>query len=356
MCHCRILQCDCAAIHLLCKSSKICYIEIMENQNSPNVAKMKNFFAKPAAWILLILAAILLVVLGSSFYIVDETEQAVVTRFGKYLKTSDPGLQFKLPFGIDKNFNVPVKVVQTEQFGFTTIKAGRSNEYRNNVTSESSMLTGDLNIVDVEWTIQYRIVEPRKWLFGVYEKKQTIRDISRSVINELVGDRAILNVMGSDRAEIELKALEMMNENFSTLGLGISVIAVKLQNIVPPQDVQVAFEDVNKAIQDMNRFINEGKEAYNSQIPKAQGEADKQIQMAEGYAAERVNMAQGDVARFNAVYEEYRRSPRVTRERIYLETMEEIFGSETKPELIDSELENILPVKNLNGARANPKP
>lgn len=325
----------------------------MENQNSPNAAKMKNSFAKPTTWILLILAAIFLVVLGSSFYIVDETEQAVVTRFGKYLKTSDPGLQFKMPFGIDKNFNVPVKVVQTEQFGFTTIKAGRANEYRNNVTSESSMLTGDLNIVDVEWIIQYRIVDPRKWLFGVYEKKQTIRDISRSVINELVGDRAILNVMGSDRAEIEVKALEMMNENFSMLGLGISVIAVKLQNIVPPEGVQVAFEDVNKAIQDMNRFINEGKEAYNAQIPKAQGEADKQIQMAEGYASERVNMAQGDVARFNAVYEEYRRSPRVTRERIYLETMEEIFGSDVKPELIDSELENILPVKNLKVTRAN---
>ena len=215
------------------------------------------------------------------------------------------------------------------------------------------MLTGDLNIVDVEWIIQYRIVDPRKWLFGVYEKKQTIRDISRSVINELVGDRAILNVMGSDRSEIEVKALEMMNENFSMLGLGISVIAVKLQNIVPPEGVQVAFEDVNKAIQDMNRFINEGKEAYNAQIPKAQGEADKQIQMAEGYASERVNMAQGDVARFNAVYEEYRRSPRVTRERIYLETMEEIFGSDVKPELIDSELENILPVKNLKAAREN---
>ena len=209
------------------------------------------------------------------------------------------------------------------------------------------MLTGDLNIVDVEWIIQYRIVDPKQWLFGVYEKQQTIRDISRSVINTLVGDRAILDVMGNERTAIETLGLEMMNENFKQLGLGISIIAVKLQNIVPPSGVQDAFEDVNKATQDMNRFINEGKEAYNAEIPKAQGEADRQIQIAEGYAAERVNMAKGDVARFNAVYEEYKRSPEVTKERIYLETMNEIFGSETKPSLIDGELENLVPIKNL---------
>ena len=153
--------------------------------------------------------------------------------------------------------------------------------------------------------------------------------------------------MGNERTAIETLGLEMMNENFKQLGLGSSVIAVKLQNIVPPSGVQDAFEDVNKATQDMNRFINEGKEAYNAEIPKAQGEADRQIQIAEGYAAERVNMAKGDVARFNAVYEEYKRSPEVTKERIYLETMDEIFGSETKPSLIDGELENLVPVKNL---------
>ncbi|MFC2329970.1 MAG: FtsH protease activity modulator HflK [Treponema sp.] len=297
----------------------------------------------------LIPAAILIVGLGC-FFVVDETEQAVITRFGKYERTVGPGLQFKLPFGIDKNYNVPVKVVQTEQFGFKTVKSGRDNEYRNNIVSESTMLTGDLNIVDVEWIIQYRIVEPKQWLFGVLEKRQTIRDISHSVINTLVGDRAILDIMSSERSAIENIALENMNTNFKQLGLGINVIAVKLQNIVPPSGVQDAFEDVNKAIQDMNRFINEGKEAYNSEIPKAQGEADRQLQVAEGYAAERVNRAKGDVARFNSVYDEYRRAPKVTRERIYLETMEEIFGAETKPVLIDGRLDNVLPIKTLENA------
>ena len=300
----------------------------------------------------LIPAAILIVGLGC-FFVVDETEQAVITRFGKYERTVGPGLQFKLPFGIDKNYNVPVKVVQTEQFGFKTVKSGRDNEYRNNIVSESTMLTGDLNIVDVEWIIQYRIVEPKQWLFGVLEKRQTIRDISHSVINTLVGDRAILDIMSSERSSIENIALENMNTNFKQLGLGINVIAVKLQNIVPPSGVQDAFEDVNKAIQDMNRFINEGKEAYNSEIPKAQGEAAKQLQVAEGYAAERVNRAKGDVARFNSVYDEYRRAPKITRERIYLETMEEIFGADTKPVLIDGRLDNVLPIKTLENSAKN---
>ena len=304
----------------------------------------------------LILLGIIVAAGFSSFYVVDETEQAVITRLGKYTTTVGSGLHFKLPFGLEKNFNVPVKVVQTEQFGFKTVKAGRNNEYKNNISEESTMLTGDLNIVDVEWIIQYKIVDPKQWLFGVYEKQQTIRDISRSVINTLVGDRAILAVMGSERTNIETLALDMMNENFNQLGLGISVIAVKLQNIVPPSGVQDAFEDVNKAIQDMNRYINEGKESYNSEIPKAKGQADQQIQIAEGYAAERVNKAKGDVARFNSVYEEYRKAPAVTRKRLYLETMEEVFAGQSKnkkPTLIDKELDNVLPIKDLNGKGGN---
>ena len=315
-----------------------------------NKESIKRFFSRPSAIIWLIVIIVAIVAVESNFYSVDETEQAIITRFGRYNATVGPGLHLKLPFGIDKNYNIPVKVVQTEQFGFTTVKAGRSNEYRNNIEDESTMLTGDLNIVNVEWIIQYRIVDPKAWLFNVQERTQTIRDISRSAINTLVGDRAILDVMGPERSSIEMKSQEMMNENFKQLGLGINVIAVKLQNIVPPQGVQDAFEDVNKAIQDMNRFINEGKESYNSEIPKAQGEADQQIQMAQGYAAERVNKAKGDVARFNAVYDEYRRSPRVTRERLYLETMGELFGSDKKPTLIDGKLTNILPVKPLSGS------
>ncbi len=315
--------------------------------------KAKNFFKKPASVLGILAAIFLLWAAGSCFFVVDQAEQAVVTRFGKYYATFGPGLQFKAPFGIDRKFIVPGnKVVQTEQFGFKTIKSGSANQYLNNIVKESTMLTGDLNIVDVEWIIQYRITDPRAWLFTVQERDQTIRDISRSVINTLVGDRAILDVMGSERSNIENLAVSMMNEQFSQLGMGINVFAVKLQNIVPPQGVQSAFEDVNKAIQDMNRFINEGKESYNSEIPKAKGEADRKIQVAEGYAAERVNKAKGDVARFNSVYDEYRKAPAVTRERLYLEAMEEIFeiqSAEKKTTLVDGNLQNVIPFKNIGG-------
>lgn len=301
----------------------------------------------PAMLFWLIVLALAVAAGFSSVYVVDETENAVITRFGKYKQTVGSGLHVKLPFGIDKNYNVDIKTLRAEQFGFKTVKSGRNNEYKNNISEESEMLTGDLNIVDVEWVIQYKITDPKQWLFNVYEKEQTIRDISRSVINTLVGDRAIFDVISSDRSTIQNLAQEQMNENFKALGLGINVTTVQFQNVVPPVEVQAAFEDVNKASQDMKRLINEGKEEYNKEIPKAQGEADRQIQVAEGYAAERVNMAKGDAARFNAVYEEYKRAPKATKERIYLETMAEIFGSETKPELIDSELENLVPVKNL---------
>lgn len=310
-------------------------------------AKKAHKNVGPAFIIWIIILGLAAITAFSGIYVVDETENAVITRFGKYTKTEGPGLHTKLPFGIEKNYNVDIKTVRAEQFGFKTVKSGRNNEYRNNISEESEMLTGDLNIVDVEWVIQYKVVEPKSWLFNIYERQQTIRDISRSVINTLVGDRTIFDVMSVDRSTIQNLAQEQMNNQFNSLGLGINVTTVQLQNVVPPSEVQEAFEDVNKASQDMKRLINEGKEAYNSEIPKAQGEADRQIQIAEGYAAERINMAKGDVARFNSVYEEYKRSPRVTKERIYLETMDSIFGSEKKPDLIDSELENLVPVKNL---------
>jgi membrane protease subunit HflK len=292
------------------------------------------------------------VVLFSSFFKVDATEQAVITRFGKYQTTVGPGLHLKLPFGIEKNYNVPVKVVQTEQFGFTT-ERNVSKTQLNNLSKESTMLTGDLNIVDVEWIIQYRIVNPADWLFNVKEKRQTIRDISQSVVNTLVGDRAILDVMGLERSAIQNAAQELMNQNYEQLKLGINVIAVQLQNVVPPKGVQDAFEDVNKASQDMERYINEGKEAYNAQIPLSRGIADQQVQIAEGYAIDRVNRAKGDVARFSAIYQEYVKSPSITRERLYLEMMEEIFKAKKGSVLIDKELESLLPIKNLDNSKVN---
>lgn len=319
----------------------------MDNTNTTHKKKKIT----PFGIIFTLIAIIFIGLFVTSFFVVDETEQAVITRFGKYYKTLGPGLQLKLPFGIDKCYTVPTKIIQTEQFGFKTLKEGQNSKYLNNITKESTMLTGDLNIVDVEWSIQYRIKDPVAWLFNVKETKQTIRDISQSVINTLVGDRAILDVMTSERSAIQDAAVALMNENFNTLGLGIEVNTVQLQNVVPPSGVQDAFEDVNKAEQDKNRLINEGKEVYNTEIPKTQGEADQQVLIAQGYAAERINKAKGDVARFNAVYEEYKKSSGITRERLYLETMETIFNSQNKNTLIDKNIENMLPIKDISNTK-----
>ncbi|MDR3146060.1 MAG: FtsH protease activity modulator HflK [Treponema sp.] len=312
-------------------------------------SKFIEFF-KPLTVILILAGIVLVIFLGTSLYIVDQSEEAVVTRFGRYHRTTGPGLQFKLPFGIEKQYVVNVKSVQTEQFGFRTLQSGISSTYANQ-TNESTMLTGDLNIVEVEWIIQYRVIDPVAWTFNVMERTATIRDVSRSAINMLVGDRTIMDIMGPERSAIEAAGAEFMNETFRSYGLGIDVIAVKLQNIDPPAGVQEAFDDVNKAEQDMNRLINEGQQAYNAEIPRAKGEAERLIQVAQGYATERVNRAKGDVARFNSVYEEYRKAPELTRQRLYYEMIEEVFKDDRETAIIDRNFNNFLPLKNLDAPR-----
>ena len=215
----------------------------------------------------IIIGVLILGMLSTGIYQVDQREEAVILLLGKFNRITGPGLHIKLPFGIEQNYNVPTQVIQNMSFGF------RTNEYGGSATNdypqESVMLTGDLNIVDVEWIIQYRITDPRAWLFNVLEKEKTIRDISQSTLNMLVGDRTIMDVIGEERNNIEIQGQELINNVLSNYKLGISVIAVKLRNIVPPRGaVQDAFEDVTKAQQDMNRFINEGKEAYNNDDQK----------------------------------------------------------------------------------------
>lgn len=303
----------------------------------------------PKAIIILVVVILVLITAFSSFFVVDQRELAVVLLFGRYNRTAEPGLHFKLPFGIEKNHNVPTQVVLKHEFGYRTDRPGITTlRAIQDFPGESVMLTGDLNIVDVEWIIQYRIHDAFNWLFKVQDKEKTIRDISQSVVNQLVGDRAIFDVIGAERANIEVQAQDLMNELFDKYELGIRVTTVKLQNIVPPAGpVQEAFEDVNKAIQDRNRLLNEGQEAYNQAIPRAKGEAEQLVQEAEGYAIQRVNKAEGDVARFSRVLSEYNRNPGVTRTRLYYEMFEEVFKDAENVDLIDKNLQNFIPFKAL---------
>lgn len=315
------------------------------------------FAIRPRIVILVVVVLVVLYIGTSSVYQVDQTEQAVVLRFGKFLKITPPGLHTKLPFGIDRNFNVPTEVIQNMSFGFRTERAGAHTQYSDrDYPDESIMLTGDLNIIDVEWIIQYRITDPRAWLFNVEHRyteegrDQTISDVSRSVINQLVGDRTIFDVIGPERTSIMVQAQEQMNELFDSFGLGIRVVQVQLQDTVPPAGpVQAAFQDVNRAEQDMNRLINEGKEEYNRVIPRTQGEATRVVEEARGYATRIVNEAKGDVSRFLSVYDEYRKAPQVTKRRLYYEMIEDVLSEEERIDLIDRNLNNFIPFKSLDG-------
>ncbi len=308
----------------------------------------------------LIPIVIVLIAVLSSFYTVNADERGVVTRFGKYHATVTEGLQWKLPFGIDQVSKVTQQVL-SKQFGFRSTQSGVNTTYdQRDYPEESEMLTGDLNIVDVTWIIEYRITDPRAWLFNVDDTRlsrdednrdRTLRDITQSVINQLVGDRAILDVMSSERVNIEFQAKQMIQDILDFFDLGVSITEVKMQQVIPPEgEVQDAFEDVNKAIQDRNRLINEGEQSYFAEIPRIEGEAKQKISEAEGYKQARINRARGDVALFSAIYNEYRQAPEVTRQRLYYETLAEVLSNPETTDLIDKSLENFLPLKQLNSS------
>jgi len=299
---------------------------------------------------LAIIVVAALITLGTSVYIVGQAERAVITRFGRYIGTRGPGLQFKLPFGIDRNYTVNVEVVRRQEFGFRTAGGGNVPIHIRQ-GAESTMLTGDLNIIEVEWIIQYQVTNAWAWTFNVENRDRdpTIRDVSRTVINQLVGDRAIMDILGPERSAIEREGMALMNEIFRSYGLGINVTTVSLQNVMAPAGVRAAFEDVNMAMQDMERLINEGQLLFNEEIPRSRGEAERMVLVAQGYAAERVYRALGDVARFNAVLDEYLRAPVVTRQRMYFEMMEEVFRDVQGATLVDHNLQNMLPLMNLGG-------
>jgi membrane protease subunit HflK len=324
----------------------------MDTMQQPPRPARKTNSVSPKLIVWIIVAIVLVMLVLSSFFVVDQTEQSVVLRLGKYNRTVGPGLQTKIPLGIESSYNVPTQVVQTMTFGYRANSSNTPLYGNSDYPNESLMLTGDLNIIDVEWIVQYKIEDPVKWMFNVESRETTIRDISQSVMNQLVGDLPILSVMTSERTSIEVLAQENTQKIFDNYKLGVRVVTVKLQNIVPPVgEVQDAFEDVNKAIQDMNRLINEGKQNYNKVIPSATGEANKIVQIAQGYAAERVNQATGDVARFDSVREVYEQSKDITRTRLYIEAMEAIVnptegGSVT---LVDKNLKNYLPLQMLGG-------
>jgi membrane protease subunit HflK len=296
----------------------------------------------------LIVGALLLVLAATtSFYTVEPDEEAVIIRLGKYHGTFPPGLHLKVPFGIDHVEKLKTKLVHQAEFGFRTQAAGmdkRTAYNRKSFGDESSMVTGDLNVADVEWVVHYQIADPFKYLFQASEPIRNLRDVSESILRRVVGDRVVTEVLTTGRLEMASDARTLMQDILDKYDIGIRVVAVKLQDINPPEIVKPSFNEVVAAKQEQEQLINEAEEAYNKVIPEARGKAEKSISNAEGFAAAVVNRATGDADKFEAVLKEYKRAPAITRRRIYLETMEDIFSRFEKMTIVDSKVQGLLPV------------
>src|SRR6056297_2941235 len=263
----------------------------------------------------------------SAFYTVQPEERAVVKRFGEVIGITDPGLHFKIPFGVDQVQFVATERVLKQEFGFRTQgtrASGRTAYSNQQFEDESLMLTGDLNMIDVEWVVQYRIDDPIKFLYEMREPTRTLRDISESVMRRIVGNMLGSEVLTVGRVEIQQKAREEMQQALDGYNAGIRINTVEMQDVVPPPAVQPAFNEVNEARQERERMINEAQKRVNQEIPNAEGAALRTVAEAEGYATERVNRAYGESVRFSAVLAEYRQAPEVTRSRLYLETINEV--------------------------------
>lgn len=305
--------------------------------------KPPNISGKSIKWI--VLGILIFLFLWQSWFTVEPEEVGVVLRFGAYTRQASPGLNFKLPFNIESVTKVPVERQLKQEFGFRTLKAGVRTQYApNRFQDESLMLTGDLNAAEVEWIIQYRISDAYKFLFKVRNAELTFRDITEAVMREIVGDRTVNEVLTVGRQEIALAVEEKIQELADQYETGIKVDQVVLQDVNPPDEVKPSFNEVNEAQQEKEKLINQARSEYNQIIPKARGEAQKVIEEAKGYALERVNNAKGDAARFTAQFIEYRKAKEVTRQRIYLETLEEVLSKVGRKLITDDKASGILPL------------
>ena len=306
----------------------------------------------------IVLAILVLLLLVSSYYQVEPEQVGVVQRFGAFVRTSEPGPHLKLPFGIERVTKVPVQRQLKMEFGFRTQRAGVRSEFAEppEAQAESLMLTGDLNVAVVEWIVQFRIRDPKAYLFNVRNVPETFRYMSEAAVRQVVGDHSVDEVITIGRAQIALAAKEELQRLCDLYGVGIEIQQLVLQDVNPPGPVRPAFNEVNQAIQEKERAINEAWAEYNQAVPRAKGEAEQLVRSAEGYALERENRALGDASRFEALYDEYRRAPEVTRRRMYLETMGELVPRLGRKVIVDEKARGVLPLLQLDAAAKEVKP
>jgi membrane protease subunit HflK len=301
-----------------------------------------------APWVVLAFWGVLVViVLLTSYYTVPADSVSIVQRFGRYFGADEPGLRFKLPFGMDTVTLVPVRRQLKLEFGFSTSGATNPFQRSKEPNQERAMVTGDLNEALVEWVIQYRINDPRRYLFNVSDPEETLRAVSEAVMRETVGDRTVDEVITIGRQDIETEAGTILQRVAEQYQLGMSIDLVQLKNVNPPKEVQPSFDEVNQAQQEKQRAINIANGEYNKAVPRARGEAARLIEEARGYALKRVNEAEGDAALFTAVFAQYRKAPDVTRQRILLETLTEVLPKVGRKIIMDEKGQQMLPLLQL---------
>ena len=296
---------------------------------------------------------IALVALVGSYYQVEPDEVGLVTRFGRFVRTTNPGPHTKIPFGIEQVQKVPVQRQLKQEFGFRTVHADVDSTFRKDekTSAESLMLTGDLNVATVEWIVQYKISDPYKYLFKLRDVDQTFRLMAEASMRTVVGDHSVTELLTVGREAIAAKAKELLSELCKRYDNGISVQQLVLQDVDPPESVKPSFNEVNQAIQERERAINEAWAEYNQEIPRARGLAEQKIEASEGYAVDRVNRAKGDAERFVALQVEYRKAPEVTRTRLYLETLTAVLPAAGKKLIFDEKAKGILPLFPLTGGQ-----
>lgn len=313
-------------------------------------AKRVKQMGKDYSKYLPVVIAILVIIFGlqGTIYSIGPDEVGVVQRFGRYVRTTEPGLHVKLPFGIEKATPIKVKKIFKEEFGFRTAQPGVRSIYAvRQYTEESLMLTGDLNILDVRWIVQFKVKDPVKLLFKTRNAVNNVRAMSEVVMRRLCGDYTVDEVLTTKRQEIASKAQLALQKLLDKYETGIDVVTVKLLDVNPPDEVKPAFNEVNEAKQERERMINEAWEAYNKAIPRAKGEAKRTVRQAEGYSLDKVNRAKGEAERFLVTWEEYKKAPAITKKRMYLETMSLVLPKSQKKFVIDPQQKSILPLLKL---------
>ena len=301
-----------------------------------------------------LLALVVLVSLFGTVFQIEPEEVGVILRFGKYAREAAPGLHFKLPF-VEDMTRVPVQRQLKQEFGFRTVEVGTRTEFatqERRFADEAVMLTGDLNVAVVEWIVQYRVSDPRKYLFEVRNLEETFRAMNEAIMRETVGDRTVTEVVTVGRQEIETTVETRLQTLANQYQMGITIDQVVLQDVNPPDPVRPSWDEVSQAQQQAQRAVNEALAEYNAVIPRARGEAEQTVLQAEGYAVDRVNRAEGEASRFAAIEAAYRQAPEVTRQRMYLETMQQILPQVGRKVFVAEGTTGVLPLLSLDsGAR-----